>query len=644
QWHALLPLVENALASDGSVLLVGDAKQAIYRWRNGEARQFEAFPKVFRKELLLRGLEVERVLQSAHVPARPLMENYRSAKAIIAFNNEVTGVLKRELDPQERRMYDRHEQEAKRGTEGYVEVSCYGSDKKRGEEAGDEEDDDGDPAPMLLLVQAVQECLADGFRPGDIAVLVRTGAQGAKAGHHLAMQGWNVVAPDGLTLGNAPQALAVMHLLGWLHHPTDEHAALAAQSIAVVHAAAATVDPFANGAHPRQVMRRWKQDHPQVQARLPLVPLLAQVMQALGRDPATDVFLMALINEAHAFTKAGGDDLPGFLEHWGRTGHARSVGGNPGADTIQVMTIHKAKGLQFPVVVIPEAGKAPKGGQGERTWIKPVPPIEDLPVALVTRTKALSAVGIPEVEEEQRLGRLDQLDVLYVALTRPEQRLYLSVPGNGNDFLAKALREHLGLHPGQRYTAGDRNQALPQVNGKDKDHAPAALRLSAQAGAGVRDPGIRLEAPDDWDPANPDPFRSHGRAVHAVLARVRTAADLEDALAREAPVWGLTTEAREALARHLGLLLAKPGLLPFFGEGLVVHTESTLLNAQGQAQRPDRVVKDGDMFRVLDIKTGAPAERHKEQVQGYVQLLREVEGTPVEGFLLYVRNGELVPC
>lgn len=68
-----------------------------------------------------------------------------------------------------------------------------------------------------------------------------------------------------------------------------------------------------------------------------------------------------------------------------------------------------------------------------------------------------------------------------------------------------------------------------------------------------------------------------------------------------------------------------------------------MLNAQGHAIRPDRVVRDGDVFRVLDVKTGAPSEKHKEQVKGYAELLHAVEGKPVEGYLLYIRDGALVP-
>jgi ATP-dependent exoDNAse (exonuclease V) beta subunit len=632
QWHALLPLVENAISTGGSVLLVGDAKQAIYRWRNGEARQFVAFPEIFRKEMLSRGEDFEAALQRAHVPVEPLASNHRSARSIITFNNELADKLKLELDEEERKVYDHHEQEMVRRDEGYVEVSCYTTDKEA-EEAG----------PWELMVQSVKDSLADGFRLGDIAVLVRTKKQGAAASDLLTAQGWNVVSPDGLTLGANPAVCAVVHMLAWLQRPVDDNAAIAAQSVAALLATEEEVDPFPEGLKPQEYLRHWRSAHPRISARLQLVTLVCRIAEALGRDPATDVFIMGLVNETHAFSKTGGDDLPGFLEHWERAAKNRSIGGTPGNDAVQVMTVHKAKGLQFPVVIIPEAGKPSQGGKNERIWITPDPALEGPPSALVKKVKALTGRGVPELEKEDQLAKLDELDVLYVALTRPEQRLYASVAATGNDFLVKALRDHLGLEAGAIWSAGIRGPKLVKEQKSETAESPATFELSSAAPQGERELAIRREAPEDWDPADPDPYRSHGRAVHAMLARVRTPADLPQAVAMESTGWGLSADITAAIAKQLEILLAKPDLAPFFREGLEVHTESTLLNAQGHSIRPDRVVRDGDVFRVLDIKTGAPSEKHKEQVKGYAELLHAVEGKPVEGYLLYIRDGALVP-
>lgn len=632
QWHALLPLVVNALSTGGSVLLVGDAKQAIYRWRNGEARQFVELPRIFRKEQLKDGDGFEAALLRAYMPVEPLARNHRSARSIIAFNNEVTERLKQELDEEERKVYHRHEQTMVREEEGYVEVSCY--EKDADAEVG---------APWALMVKAVEECLADGFNLGDIAVLVRTKKQGGTASRHLAERGWGVVSPDGLTLGGNPAACAVVGVLAWLQRPSDENAACAAQSIATLLAEADAVDPFSKGTKPQEVLRRWRSSHPLISARLPLVSLICRIAEALGHDPATDAFIMGLVNEANAFSKVGGDDLPGFLEHWDRIASSRSIGGTPGSDAIQVMTVHKAKGLQFPVVIIPEAGRTSRGGAGERVWIATDPALKGPPSALVKMAKPLTDLGIAELDEESRLSKLDELDVLYVALTRPEQRLYISVVGTGNDAFPKALREHLSVAPGDTWTAGQREPKPVKDERAGTPEPPAPFKLTAGSMQRERNLNIRMEAPEGWDPADPDPYRSHGRAVHAILARVNTPKDLPEAVEKESANWGLEPASSAAIGVQLAALLENPALAAFFREGLEVHTESTLLNVDGHAVRPDRVVRDGDVYRVLDVKTGAPSETHKAQVKGYAELLRAVEGKPVEGYLLYVGDGSLIP-
>jgi ATP-dependent exoDNAse (exonuclease V) beta subunit len=626
QWHALLPLVENALASGGSALLVGDAKQAIYRWRNGEARQFVQLPGIYRKDRLTDGARREALLMGAHVPVERLASNYRSAKGIITFNNEMVERLKRELAEGDRDVYADHGQGLVRADEGYVEVACYGK-----------EEDVETPAPWALMRQAVRDCLADGFRPGDIAVLVRTGKKGREASGHLVAEGWNVVSPDGLALGGDAGNIAVMALLTWLHRPNDEHAAVAAQAMAVLRALGPVMDPFGEVRGPKEVLRAWKAAHPLVATRLPLITLVGRVAASIELDPATDNFLMGLIDEAHAFTKAEGDDLSGFLRYWDRVSKKRPVGSSTGKDAIQVMTIHKAKGLQFPVVIIPEAGATGNSGRNELLWIKPDAVIGGPPSALVQFKRPLSDLCIPEVVEEKRLALLDDLDVLYVALTRPEQRLYISVDAKDNGPFTTAMRQHLDLTGGTVWSDGAREQARL---GADPGSVP--MELSSGGSGGPRELAVRMEAPAQWDPTEPDPYRSFGQAVHAILARVRTVADLQHAVVAEGRAWGLDAMTASMVEKELHALLSRPELRPFFGEGLLVHTETTLIDAQGHAVRPDRIVHEDGAIRVLDIKTGAPSEHHDGQVRGYCRLLQEIEGRKVEGWLLYVKDGALV--
>ncbi|MDX9751955.1 MAG: hypothetical protein RBT71_12810, partial [Flavobacteriales bacterium] len=155
--------------------------------------------------------------------------------------------------------------------------------------------------------------------------------------------------------------------------------------------------------------------------------------------------------------------------------------------------------------------------------------------------------------------------------------------------------------------------------------------------------GVRHEAPDEWDPADPDPYRRYGNAVHAALARVRTVADVRPAMEHAVAMGAIGAGAAAQLVDRLTDLLGSPALAPWFGAGLAVRTEATIIAADGRALRPDRVVIDPPAVRVLDIKTGHRADGHHHQVRTYMELLGAMGHATVEGALLYLPEGLLVP-
>ncbi len=629
QWHALLPLITNALSTGGSALVVGDAKQAIYRWRNGEARQFTGLPRLFGKERMAEGDEHEGILERTHRPAEPLAENYRSARAIIRFNNELFDALRETLPEEHRVVYHAHAQREVKAHEGYVLMECFPPTDRNAD------DPEEAPAAPRFTAEAVREATEDGFLPGDIAVLVRTKAQGRAIAAHLVANGHEVVSPDGLSLGSDAVVNTVMALLTWIHRPDDVSAAQAVQHLIVGDpGTAAALSPHQR---PDQLMRAWQQEHPDAHARMPLLALMHALIRAIGSDPAQDAFVLGLLNEAHLFIQEHGDSPLTFIDHWERVAEKRSVGGTDNPNAIRVMTVHASKGLQFPVVIVPYADMVARGPR-DPVWIDPRGVVEDLPAALVRPTKVLEDLEIPELKEENELARLDLADLLYVAFTRPEHRLYAGFDGGKKSGPGAETRAFLQLGPGERREFGQRAEAPSRKTGE-----ASGTRALSSSGRGSRiSLAIRLEAPEQWDPADPDPFRSHGRALHAVLARVRIPSDLEGAIDAEADAWGLKTEERSAMRERLAPLLARSDLRPFFGPDLHVRTEVALIDAKGHAHRPDRITDDGTTTRVLDIKTGARSDDHHRQVGAYLRLLRELGRPAVTGHLLYVTEGSLV--
>jgi ATP-dependent exoDNAse (exonuclease V) beta subunit len=632
QWRCLLPLIDNALSTGGSALLVGDAKQAIYRWRNGEVRLFTHLPGLFGAEGPT-DREREATLKRYHREGEPLVANYRSAGTIVAFNNrlfeDLAGVLPESL----RSVYADQAQESKRQEAGYIRITIQETEGEA----------DGPDDPLVEFAErSVKEALADGFAPESIAVLVRSKAVGKRVADHLLALGHAVSSPDGAKLAGDPATEAIVDLLRVLHTGDEAAAARFLQLQAKLSATADTewTDPFASldGASPLARVRTWLAAQGNPSVRTTLTALIADLAHALGLPATDDACLLTLRDEAHAFGLEHGQDVGGFLAHWERTGGERSASGGTVLGAIQVMTIHKAKGLQFPVVVVPTARMGSGNSNAERLWVNPAGVVPELASALIRPDKSVKECGLPELEAEAALRLLDDLDLLYVAFTRPEQRLYALVPTRKPDELTARLLEHLQpMQEGAAVTLGERLKPWP----KETAEPPEALRAPERP----NEPALplRLEAPADWVPDDPDPLRRFGNLVHDLLGRVEHAEALPQAVAallREGLVNG--SEAR-TLEAWLGPAIRSDGLRPWFGPGLHVRTEASIITADGHAQRPDRIVSDGGVMRVLDIKTGAPSDRHHDQVRGYMRLLRELGHDRVEGALFYVRDGSVIP-
>ncbi len=632
QWNALLPLIDNALGTGGSALLVGDAKQAIYRWRNGEVRLFVELPKLFGRGNDRFSIEREQTLERNFIEGKKLAHNHRSAANIIQFNNNLFDSLKDVLTPDLRTVYKDHDQLVKREQEGLVHVQKL--DKELKGEARTE-------AMLALTLEAVETAIADGFAPGDIAILVRSRAFGKTIASHLIAKNYAVVSPDGLQLSGDP---VIEMLIDHLRFLQNEDASAAARICSfqglLRWKEGEHIFPFDGHdglPDPVRILRQWLRDHGDPRLRTTLTALIGELAIASGIKPAEDAQVLALQNEAYAWCTQHGPDIGGFIEHWERSGNQRSVEPPENGQAVQLMTVHKSKGLQFPVVIVPNACMAGNGDHGDRLWIDPKSAVPELDVALVRSSKALKNAEVPEILEESTLCTLDALDLLYVAFTRPEQRLYANVPAS-NDDVTTALIEFIDEHGRDgKIVFGERERPWRQRRSQE------TLSLADVSTTGDLPIVFRMEAPDDWDPSDPDPYRSHGNLVHELLAQVRSADDLGSAIEKQLLAGTLSIELAERLATQLGDLLRSKDLQAYFATHLKVRNECSIISADGRTIRPDRVVEDGDIVRVLDIKTGKPYSEHEDQVKEYMRYLHLLTGKPVEGALFYVRDGELKP-
>lgn len=693
QWHNLVPLVADLLAEGNRCLVVGDAKQAIYRWRNGDYEQLNKLPHLIGKQLspILREHEAKLISEKN---AQPLATNHRSALHIVAWNNTLYRAIQEDLRPDLAAVYAGGEQFA--FTEQAGRVTVTSSILAKG--------DDFDALTVAWVLERLvhqiggqihSQTLDDGTvhhtydpegglprlrPPGDCAVLVRTNKQGAAIAKALLAANVKTFTDDSLQLGRHPVPLGVIALLRSIFEPHHF-----GHGIAFVQCYCALTG--ANEAellekHRKRETYTRKTGEEGTRERLdlpgllddicpdlkleqwtsePLVGLIGHIVGALGWDVGNQAYVEGLLEQAQQAKTAQESGIPGFLEAWDRRGHKLSIRSAEQPEAVRIKTIHKAKGQAFPVVIMPIAPASTRGGSNHL----PVELDEEvfgLPVALF---KVSDLKGT--VREDVRLNELhkellDEMNVLYVGMTRPKVQLDVLVgirppakprevpegePKTYTEVLVDAVERAVGwpLMEGGTWTYEPAEGAVtqdaayaPRAQRKGVDRKePAVVRMDKLV-LGVPMKPLVVEPPREWWTGGGLSARQRGDALHSLLGQIHSTADLPRLRSQLQRSLAWSAEDRDWLESTVDRMLANIGIAPLFAPGLEVELERSFWLPSGQLGRPDRLVLTPEGWVVLDFKTGKPSSDHHDQVRAYM----EAVGRPARGLLYYTATDEVV--
>jgi len=674
QWQAALPLASECLAKGGSLFCVGDVKQAIYAWRGGDARLFD--------EVAADG---ELRAMSGGVRQDSLPHNWRSLPEIVAFNNRVFGALG---DPDMVRDIaaallpdapaDIAEDFSARLSAAFADARQRVPEHKAGGEPGrvqvrlliagkaEEAVDQG----LDALADALKHDILPRRRLGEVAVLVRTAAHADLVCQRLVNEGYAIITENSLQLARHPVVRQLVALLRLLDAPPDDTALLeflCGRELFLAESGLKLVDILDWAAREAKggLLSRFRDDFPEVHTRL-LAPFLRQTgllrpydlvraaleaFQVLARHPEAELYVRRFLEVVHLAEGQGLGSLARFLEFWAEAGMEEKVPLPEAADAIRVLTVHKAKGLQFPVCLVPfhHWSSGPRGEyrvvelHGHRML-----------------TKLSKDLGRPYHEHQAEM-LLEQANLLYVAWTRAEEELYAFVPDT-------AGRRSLGTAPVLLRMLLD---IAPEEPGLDlgRPPGPEGAGWTAQPPVAAQEVPPRASPPEflAWLPrlrvfrhsvedAGFDE-RTRGKLAHKAVELLRPTGD-DDADARRAvqlaqaefpELRGLSETERDTLldevADMLLWLLARPEARPHLGPA---GSELTVLAPGGEFLRPDllRFTPEGPV--VLEFKTGHAAPEHARQLRAYLELARGMSAahaSPGEprGLLVYLDRRVIEP-
>lgn len=742
QFANLLPLIDNSLGYEHFNLAVGDSKQAIYRFRGGDMDQIIALHSKNLDRLYQSlgdsDLTVERLENIRwHLQDDVLRTNRRSAKEIIEFNNaffQTVEDLYRDEFPLSHEVFEQVAQElppnAKTGGEVQIEFIAANS----GEEGEDENDTPADAQSAMiertlaLIKQATEQ---DGFLIGDVSVLCRFKRDAKKIANHLKENGYNIISDDSLSLrfsGAVNLVTAFMRVLVKPDSRLDKYEALylyfrmilqripdakdnqhiknAVESQDVrafygyvnslqftVYSSQLAVGNPQSVVHSPQLALSNQQSaignrqseidthlNPYKLLQISAYELAEKLMQTFGlfELEAERDYLFRFLDVVLEFSTQRGSHLADFLDYWETQKDKISISAPSDPSAVTVQTIHRSKGLEYPVVIIPYADwEFVPSAKRDSMWVN-LDPTEDLSIAAYDIESVQNGELIEHVEakflktgsvqvkselerttegvasqyrDERERVFVENLNLLYVAFTRPTRKLYVLAKEENFEKIKNPRRVSYWLyqHLERSQESGDRRQETGGKNRLSEVLAPHSSLLTPTfyiphviSTDRSRELRLRRLANRVFDVETFERKKDHGNKVHYALSMVRTPEDVPTALLKM-QTEGIIEKIESAeIQKSLERILKHPDLEGLFDLESNVLNEREILTPDGNLHRPDRVVHLPDRVVVLDYKTGNPLDTHLRQIKRYANLYKEMGYEKVETLLVYIERNEVM--
>jgi ATP-dependent exoDNAse (exonuclease V) beta subunit len=655
EWQNLLPLIENSLAFDKFNMVVGDPKQAIYRFKGGEVEQLVHLPAIFKKPSNPVMHAREDLLKRSFEP-RNLECNYRSREGIIRFNNDFYPVIAQKLSEEYGRVYHDCRQKIPAAKPG-GEVRFIFFDKENNRKP-DEQVYLGKCLDIVRQMSGEQR-----YRLSDIAILCRSNASASSIARYLLLNGVRVVSAESLLLIASPE---VNFLLACLDYIADAGNRLAQTAMisylqggkphnAFHHSLASHMPDHANSGKISEG-GKWNElpynfqvsFNRQSLKALGLYERTEALIRLFNLNAAPDPYILAFMDVVYNYEKNKRYDQESFTSFWRENGHKYSIVVPEGLDAVRVMTIHKAKGLEFPVVIYPFANdrvNIARDQQWTRIDIKNLPEIKTALLPMVEKLEQTALADFYRLEKEK--SELDLMNILYVATTRPTERLFLlceKPPATSKTLSVPSLLQYylenkqLWNDEQHEYVFGEAGPA----SGKGKTGGDV-LSPTAFVSSDWRDNMVvsgRGEAYREMKDEN-EPVK-WGNIIHKILSEITLADELKPLLDCEVMQGNLDARLADEICTLLSGILDDPQIRPFFDGSFKVKNEVSIMQIGGKEYRPDRLMTDGSKAIVIDYKTGKQDEAHLKQLKEYGELLLGAGFEQVEKYLLYIGPGKLL--
>ena len=644
QWENLFPLIDNALATDFFNMAVGDGKQSIYRWRGGD---WEIMEKDIEKRILPEQLTV-----------KPLDKNFRSRENIVAFNNRFFEAIRdfyKKENVQLEQIYSDIAQRPVRKQGGFVSLQFI-------EESTAEDEPE---TPVFDRVKGIiKDCLDRGYETNDIAILVRENKKGQMVAEYLLENKIPVVSPDSLMLARVPLIRFLIDILTYLSNPADKIAEASIIYFLGLNTLENPKEPTLLGHYFQE--KKQKKISKEISEffnredyliRMPVYEVMEEAIRIFKLPESMDFktmgYLQAFLDIVSNYTSENSVDFSSFLDWWEMSKEEFSMIVPETKPAVKIMTIHKAKGLEFPVVIIPYADW--EHMLDKQLWLTPDPPLPtepplDTPVPVHSIKLLEETYFQTEFKREKEKVLIDNINLLYVAFTRAVDNLHIITKrkkNNENYLWLNELAQPLMKEDNQweeRFIFGD------PVSREKEEERPSEIEYHETdrliSNKWYEKISIRRKASEFWrfDTGYRAERRNWGLLVHRVLSHIRSQEDVPHAVDMALVSGDIEADERDILEDKIQTIFeieaVKEWFKPEHIESNAVFIESPILTPEG-VLKPDRVIVSGDRVIIIDFKTGEKSDTHRGQMIKYKNAVQAMGHRNIEAYLFYLENKEI---